>query len=259
MTLVAGVDSSTQSCTVVIRDAEHRRAGPARARPAPRRHGGRPRRLVGRAGRGASTAGRRARRRRGDRRRRPAARHGVPRRARARSSGPRCCGTTRARPRRPPTSSPSWAPQEWADAVGSVPVASFTVTKLRWLAQHEKENAAATAAVCLPHDWLTWRLRAGSDAPGPRRPDHRPLRRQRHRLLVPASRTPTGPTCSSAGSAAPTHAAARARPRRGGRAGRHRAGARPGRRRQRRRRARARAPCRATSWCRSGRPGWRAR
>ncbi len=51
--------------------------------------------------------------------------------------------------------------QEWADAVGSVPVASFTVTKLRWLAQHEKENATATAAVCLPHDWLTWRLRAG--------------------------------------------------------------------------------------------------
>jgi xylulokinase len=53
--------------------------------------------------------------------------------------------------------------QEWADAVGSVPVASFTVTKLRWLAQHEKENAAATVAVCLPHDWLTWRLRGGGD------------------------------------------------------------------------------------------------
>src|SRR5690606_15960580 len=47
---------------------------------------------------------------------------------------------------------------EWAEAVGSVPVASFTVTKLRWLAQHEPEHAAATAAVCLPHDWLTWKL-----------------------------------------------------------------------------------------------------
>jgi xylulokinase len=59
------------------------------------------------------------------------------------------------------------SPQEWADAVGSVPVASFTVAKLRWLAQHEKENATATAAVCLPHDWLTWRLRAGvGNAPG---------------------------------------------------------------------------------------------
>jgi xylulokinase len=49
-------------------------------------------------------------------------------------------------------------PQAWADAVGSVPVASFTVTKLRWLATHEPSHAAATAAVCLPHDWLTWRL-----------------------------------------------------------------------------------------------------
>jgi xylulokinase len=50
----------------------------------------------------------------------------------------------------------------WADAVGSVPVASFTVTKLRWLATHEPANAARTAAVCLPHDWLTWRLRGAA-------------------------------------------------------------------------------------------------
>ena len=55
-------------------------------------------------------------------------------------------------------------PQAWADAVGSVPVASFTVTKLRWLAQHEPHAARRTAAVCLPHDWLTWRLR-GSPSP----------------------------------------------------------------------------------------------
>ncbi|MGH3601727.1 MAG: xylulokinase [Pseudonocardiaceae bacterium] len=48
----------------------------------------------------------------------------------------------------------------WAQAVGVVPVASFTVTKLRWLAQHEPDAAAQTAAVCLPHDWLTWRLGA---------------------------------------------------------------------------------------------------
>ncbi|MEU4158045.1 xylulokinase [Actinoplanes sp. NPDC026670] len=46
----------------------------------------------------------------------------------------------------------------WADAVGIVPVASFTLTKLRWLARHEPENAAKVAAVCLPHDWLTWKL-----------------------------------------------------------------------------------------------------
>ncbi|HEY3610209.1 MAG TPA: FGGY family carbohydrate kinase, partial [Pseudonocardiaceae bacterium] len=46
----------------------------------------------------------------------------------------------------------------WADAVGSVPLASFTVTKLRWLAVNEPASAARTAAVALPHDWLTWRL-----------------------------------------------------------------------------------------------------
>lgn len=49
----------------------------------------------------------------------------------------------------------------WAQAVGSAPVASFTVTKLRWLAEHEPASAERTVAVCLPHDWLTWRL-AGS-------------------------------------------------------------------------------------------------
>ncbi|MGY0385781.1 xylulokinase [Nocardioides sp. WG-D5] len=51
----------------------------------------------------------------------------------------------------------------WADAVGSVQVASFTATKLRWLAEHEPESAARVAAVCLPHDWLTWKL---AGAPG---------------------------------------------------------------------------------------------
>jgi xylulokinase len=53
--------------------------------------------------------------------------------------------------------------KEWAEAVGLVPVASFTVTKLRWLARYEPEHAAATAAVCLPHDWLTWKLRGTAD------------------------------------------------------------------------------------------------
>lgn len=51
----------------------------------------------------------------------------------------------------------------WAEAVGSVPLAAFTVTKLRWLATHEPANAARTAAVCLPHDWLTWKLRGTGD------------------------------------------------------------------------------------------------
>ena len=54
-------------------------------------------------------------------------------------------------------------PEAWTEAVGSVPVASFTVTKLRWLASHEPDAAARTAAVCLPHDWLTWRLAGTGD------------------------------------------------------------------------------------------------
>jgi xylulokinase len=48
---------------------------------------------------------------------------------------------------------------EYASRVGVVPVASFTATKLRWLREAEPANAARVAAVALPHDWLTWRLR----------------------------------------------------------------------------------------------------
>ncbi|UOQ90008.1 xylulokinase [Agromyces endophyticus] len=47
----------------------------------------------------------------------------------------------------------------YADRTGVVPVASFTATKLRWLRDVEPANAARVAAVALPHDWLTWRLR----------------------------------------------------------------------------------------------------
>lgn len=47
----------------------------------------------------------------------------------------------------------------WAQAVGLVPLAAVTVAKLRWLADNEPDHADAAAAVCLPHDWLTWRLR----------------------------------------------------------------------------------------------------
>ena len=47
---------------------------------------------------------------------------------------------------------------EFARRAGVVPVASFTGTKLRWLRDAEPQNAARVAAVALPHDWLTWRL-----------------------------------------------------------------------------------------------------
>jgi xylulokinase len=46
----------------------------------------------------------------------------------------------------------------WAAACGSVPVAAFTITKLSWLHRREPEAWARVARVCLPHDWLTWRL-----------------------------------------------------------------------------------------------------
>ena len=54
----------------------------------------------------------------------------------------------------------------WAHATGLVPVASFTVTKLRWLADNEPEKAAKIAAICLPHDWLSWKIRGGFEAVG---------------------------------------------------------------------------------------------
>ena len=226
----------------MIRDAETgalRPAGPGRA---PGRHRGRPARPGGRrcsrrwprpAGWTTSAA---------VERRRPAARHGLPGRGRRGGAAGAAVerhpvGAGRRRPGRR-----ARAPQAWAEAVGSVPVASFTVTKLRWLAEHEPRQRRRTAAVCLPHDWLTWRL-AGSRPIWPslvtdrsatpaapatgRRPDRR----------VPAR--PARPRARPRGRAAP---GARARPRSA--AGRPAAGTLligAGCRRQRGRRARARA------------------
>ena len=152
-------------CKVVVRDADTGDAGPPGARPAPGRHRGRPGRLVGRA------AAPRSRRPAGSTtstaiaRRRPAARHGVPRRGGrgrpARAAVERhALGAGRRRPgrrarragvgrrrraacRSPRSPSPSCA--------GS-PSTSRTTPR-------------ATAAVCLPHDWLTWRLRGGLGTP----------------------------------------------------------------------------------------------
>jgi xylulokinase len=58
----------------------------------------------------------------------------------------------------------------YAERTGVVPVASFTATKLRWLRDAEPDAAARVAAVALPHDWLSWRLRGygpadAADAP----------------------------------------------------------------------------------------------
>lgn len=52
---------------------------------------------------------------------------------------------------------------EAARKVGSVLLAAFTASKLRWLADHEKVNAAKVRAVALPHDWVSWQLSGAKD------------------------------------------------------------------------------------------------
>ncbi|NEB74813.1 sugar kinase, partial [Streptomyces sp. SID14478] len=48
--------------------------------------------------------------------------------------------------------------EAWAEAVGSVPQAAQPVTKLRWLARTEPENAQRVALLLQAHDWLVWQL-----------------------------------------------------------------------------------------------------
>ena len=156
MTLVAGVDSSTQSCKVVIRDADSGRLVRDGRSPHPEGTEVDPEfwwqalhRAIDAAGglddvASLSVAGQQ---------------HGM------------VCLDDKGRVVRPAllwndTRSAQAAREltgdlgahAWAKTVGLVPVASFTVSKLRWLAEHEPAHAARVAAVCLPHDWLTWRL-----------------------------------------------------------------------------------------------------
>ncbi|MDB1090120.1 xylulokinase [Streptomyces sp. ACA25] len=65
---------------------------------------------------------------------------------------------TRSAPQRDRLVEALGGPAAWAERTGSVPAASFTVTKWAWLREHEPEAAAATRAVRLPHDYLTGRL-----------------------------------------------------------------------------------------------------
>jgi xylulokinase len=50
-----------------------------------------------------------------------------------------------------------------ADAVGSVLVAAFTASKVRWMAENEPSNADRVHSIALPHDWLSWQLQGGKD------------------------------------------------------------------------------------------------
>ena len=187
MTLVAGIDSSTQSCKVVVRDADTgelvRRAAP----PHPGRHRGRPGRWWT-ALRAGGRRGRRARRRRRGRRRRPAARHGLPRRGRR--GRPARAAVERHPLARGAAARPGRASCGRRAGVGRRGRASCRSRRSRSPScagspSTSRTTRPATAAVCLPHDWLTWRLARRRRA---RRAGHRPRRRQRHRLLVPGDR-----------------------------------------------------------------------
>lgn len=52
-------------------------------------------------------------------------------------------------------------PDACAETIGSVLVASFTSTKLRWLRDHQPEAAARTRRVLLPHDYVSRHLTGG--------------------------------------------------------------------------------------------------
>lgn len=78
--------------------------------------------------------------------------------------------------------------QRWVKAVGSSPVASYTLTKVAWVAENEPENAKKIAAVCLAArlaELAYRRLWPGGRGRGrsSRSPVHRPFRRFRHHLL----------------------------------------------------------------------------
>ena len=51
-------------------------------------------------------------------------------------------------------------PAVWASRVGTVPTAAFTITKLLWVARHEPGNFARIATLLLPGDWVMFRLTA---------------------------------------------------------------------------------------------------
>ena len=57
--------------------------------------------------------------------------------------------------------------QAWVRAVGSSPVASLTITKVAWVSRMEPDHAKAIAAICLPHDWLSWVIAGHGPAADP--------------------------------------------------------------------------------------------
>ena len=88
---------------------------------------------------------------------------------------------------------------EWASACGSVPLASFTITKLRWLRRQEPDTFRRIRSVLLPHDWLTSRAtgKRTTDCGMRRGPvtGHRPRAATAMTFSIWWTRTWHGPTC----------------------------------------------------------------
>ena len=176
----------------------HRRARPAGARAAPGRHRGRPGRVGGRAA--------------APRSRRPAGSTTSRRSPSAASSTAWCASTTAGAVVRPALL--------WNDT-RSAQAAADLVAELGGAGVGRRRRHRAGRLVHRHQAALARRPRAGQrrrdgrglpaarlahlaaarglgDARRPRRPDHGPLRRQRHRLLVAGRPARTDPTCSSA-------------------------------------------------------------
>ena len=165
MPLVLGVDSSTQSTKVEVRDADtgelvalgrapHPPTTPPRSEQDPEAWWDALHAAVAHAGVDG------ARRRRG-RGRRPAARHGRARRRRRRRASRPSSGTT---PSRRPTR--GWLVDQLATAArprGPTRAARCRSPRsrsrsCRGCTAREPDAWARVARVCLPHDWLTWKL-----------------------------------------------------------------------------------------------------
>ncbi|MGW5803109.1 xylulokinase, partial [Streptomyces bacillaris] len=73
---------------------------------------------------------------------------------------------TRSAPQAAALTAELGGPGAWTERTGSVPVASITASKWRWLREHDPEAAKGAAGVRLPHDFLTERL-AGVAATDP--------------------------------------------------------------------------------------------
>jgi xylulokinase len=165
MPIVAGVDSSTQSCTVELRDAETgallssgRRPHPTTFPPVSEQNPADWWSAFKGALHDALDAG-----------------HIDPQSIGAISVAAQCHGLValdeRGEVLRPAklwndtTSAPQAAAlveklgvERWVRSVGSAPTAAFTITKLAWVAEHEPHLLRRLRHVCVPHDWLTYKL-----------------------------------------------------------------------------------------------------